>query len=86
MICVRACHSALTSDVPYDSDAEKLNVMVVYLDAVSRRQLHRKMPETVSFLEEIYAGTWHNNVSSVFQFFNYHAIGPITKLNMRGAS
>jgi hypothetical protein len=58
--------------------------MVVYLDAVSRRQLHRKMPETVSFLEEIYAGKWHNNVSSVFQFFNYHAIGSITKLNMRG--
>jgi hypothetical protein len=62
---------------------KKLNVMVVYLDAVSRRQLHRKMPETVSFLEEIYAGKWHNNVSSVFQFFNYHAIGSITKLNMR---
>ncbi len=61
-----------------------MNVMIVYLDAVSRRQFHRKLPQTVAVLEALREGRLsQHNVSSVFQFFGYHALGYITKLNMR---
>src|SRR5690606_12576687 len=61
----------------------RLNVLIVYLDAVSRRHFHRKLPQTVSFLETIHRGEFRNNVSSVYQFFGYHALGVMTKLNLR---
>jgi len=59
---------------------EKLNVLLMYFDAVSRRQFFRNLPKTVKKLEELNnSGIMHLN-----QFFRYGVIGFNTNRNSLG--
>ncbi|ORX75170.1 DUF229-domain-containing protein [Anaeromyces robustus] len=59
---------------------EKLNVLLIYIDAVSRRQFFRNLPNTVKKLEDIHrSGIMHLN-----QFFRYGVIGFNTNSNSLG--
>jgi len=56
---------------------EKLNVLLMYFDAVSRRQFFRNLPKTVKKLEEFNnSGIMHLN-----QFFRYGVVGFNTNRN-----
>jgi len=59
---------------------DKLNVLIVYIDALSRRQFFRNLPKTVKKLESLHkSGIMHLN-----QFFRYGVIGFNTKRNSLG--
>ncbi|ORX56509.1 DUF229-domain-containing protein [Piromyces finnis] len=59
---------------------EKLNVLLMYFDAVSRRQFFRNLPKTVKKLESLNnSGIMHLN-----QFFRYGVIGFNTNRNSLG--
>jgi len=59
---------------------EKLNVLLMYFDAVSRRQFFRNLPKTVQKLESLNnSGIMHLN-----QFFRYGVIGFNTNRNSLG--
>jgi len=59
---------------------DKLNVLIMYFDAVSRRQFFRNCPKTTKKLEEFHkSGIMHLN-----QFFRYGIIGFNTLRNTNG--
>eukprot|EP00996_Jenningsia_fusiforme_P005938 NODE_705_length_1967_cov_46.187696_g652_i0.p1 GENE.NODE_705_length_1967_cov_46.187696_g652_i0~~NODE_705_length_1967_cov_46.187696_g652_i0.p1 ORF type:complete len:632 (-),score=57.52 NODE_705_length_1967_cov_46.187696_g652_i0:11-1906(-) len=60
------------------SEPPRLNVMVIMLDAVSRLQFRRRMPELVQILEELH----RSGRSSLFQFFRYTTVGHSTMGNI----
>lgn len=53
------------------------NVLILYVDAVSRRHFLRRFPKTVAWLEEINEG----DVASAYQFFRYSSSGFYTRRN-----
>jgi len=59
---------------------DKLNVLMIYIDAVSRRQFFRNLPKTVKKLESIHK----SGVSHLSQFFRYGVIGFNTSRNSLG--
>jgi len=66
--------------VKEEQPIEKLNVLVLYIDAVSRRQFFRSLPKTVKKLESLHtSGIMHLN-----QFFRYGVIGFNTLRNSNG--
>ncbi|KAI8594186.1 hypothetical protein BDZ88DRAFT_402879 [Geranomyces variabilis] len=66
----------------------ELNVVFVFIDAVSRRHFFRKMPKTVATLEQFAARSDATDTRPeqpvLHQFFRYHAIGLNTGPNTRG--
>lgn len=48
-----------------------VNVLFIYVDALSRRHFHRQMPETVEFLKS----------SSSYEMYKYHGMGMTTGVN-----
>ncbi|KAI9715512.1 MAG: hypothetical protein M1828_000819 [Chrysothrix sp. TS-e1954] len=58
-----------------------LNVVTLFIDAVSRPQFHRRLPKTRQILENLAAGP--SSQSSLFQFWRYHTIGMNTDPNTR---
>ncbi|KAI8919118.1 hypothetical protein DFJ77DRAFT_263214 [Powellomyces hirtus] len=65
----------------------ELNVMFVFLDAVSRRHFFRRMPKTVRTLEKFTVPSSQENIKDtqpvLHQFFRYHSIGLNTGPNTR---
>jgi len=59
---------------------DKLNVLMLYIDAVSRRQFFRNLPKTAKKLESIH----NSGVSHLNQFFRYGVIGFNTNRNSLG--
>ena len=55
------------------------NVLFVFIDALSRNQLHRRMPMTVNFLRELRA----SNTSDVFEFYRHHGVATYTYPNLK---
>lgn len=46
---------------------QRLNVLVMFLDGVSRRHFHRKMPQTVKALERLHT----SSKASLYEFFRW---------------
>jgi len=66
--------------VEEEQPVDKLNVLVMYFDAVSRRQFFRNCPKATKKLEEFHkSGIMHLN-----QFFRYGVIGYNTLRNSNG--
>lgn len=66
----------------YERQANQLlakNLMIVYIDSISRRHWHRRMPKTTKWLEKFYK-TDHPKYTS-YQFLKYHATGYFTQIN-----
>ena len=61
------------------------NVLIIYLDAVSRQNFFRKLDKTASFLDGFtrYAPNPDTKNFTVFQFFKYHSIKPRTEHNIK---
>lgn len=59
----------------------KVNVLLLYLDAISRRHFHRRFPTTAAFLNKLKKEREDDLV--VTEFFRYHAIGITTSRNAR---
>eukprot|EP00833_Pecoramyces_ruminatium_P012455 jgi/Orpsp1_1/1186487/evm.model.d7180000050978.1 len=59
---------------------EKLNVLMIFIDALSRRQFYRNLPKTAEKLERIHK----SGISHLNQFFRYGIIGKNTEANSLG--
>lgn len=61
------------------------NVLIIYLDAVSRQNFFRKLDKTASFLDGFtrYDPNPDTKNFTVFQFFKYHSIKPRTEHNIK---
>ena len=63
------------------------NILIIYIDSVSRANSIRKLPKTMKFFEQFmsYNKSYKNKYSSgkyhSFQFFKYHSFRGITKSN-----
>jgi hypothetical protein len=58
-------------------EQEPLNVVIMFLDAVSRKHFQRKFPQTVAVMESLYKDyktTKDPKSTGIFQFFRYHAL------------
>lgn len=55
------------------------NLMIVYIDALSRRHFMRKMPKTAQWIEKFHH-TDHPKYAS-YQFMKYHSTGYFTQIN-----
>jgi uncharacterized metal-binding protein len=55
------------------------NLMIIYVDALSRRHFLRKMKKTTAWLEKFYKSD-HPRYTS-YQFLKYHSIGYFTQIN-----
>lgn len=62
-------HSVLTS-----------NILVLYIDSLSRPDFKRKLPLLYAWIENFYRSP-KNSTHESFQFFKYHAVGRYTLLN-----
>lgn len=61
--------------------ANGLNVITLFMDAVSRPQFHRRLPKTRETLERLTAKP--GSSSSLFEFWRYHTVGLNTSPNTR---
>lgn len=61
--------------------ADGLNVVTIFIDAVSRPQFHRRLPKASKTLEAL--ATQPQGSSSLFEFWRYHTIGLNTAPNTR---
>ena len=63
------------------------NVIVMFFDTLSRAHFFRKFPKTVSFLNKFskYETNFSKKKTTIFQFFKYNSIKPITTPNIRAA-
>jgi len=61
------------------------NVLVIFMDAVSRRHAFRKLPKTLETVEKMHAPSSDGSKSGtrLFQFFRYHVVGFNTNHNTR---
>jgi len=59
---------------------EKLNVLMIFIDALSRRQFFRNLPKTAKKLEIIHK----SGISHLNQFFRYGIVGKHTEANSLG--
>ena len=61
------------------------NVLIIYLDAVSRPNFFRKLPRTAEFLDKFtrYDDNKTTKDFSVFQFLKYHTLKPQTVYNIK---
>jgi hypothetical protein len=57
--------------------AERLNVLVLFIDSLGRRHFFRRMPRSAAALEGV-ASAGH---ASLYQFFRYHVTGFNTQPN-----
>lgn len=73
---VRPTLKALTQS---NSDPLKLDVIFLFLDATSRRGFHRRLPRTVTALEEVDA----MGLTRLYQFFRYNVMSFCTESNSR---
>jgi len=59
---------------------DKLNILLIYIDAMGRRQFFRSLPKTQKLMEELHkSGKMHLN-----QFFRYGTVGYNTNANSLG--
>ena len=60
------------------------NILIIYIDAISRQHFLRKMKETQKFIEQyIYDSSKENNKERVsFQFFKYHSFSSWTHISV----
>jgi hypothetical protein len=63
------------------------NVLVIFLDTLSRVHFFRKFPKTVSFLNQFskYEENYSKKNMTIFQYFKYHSIGTNTDPNIKAA-
>lgn len=59
---------------------KKLNTLIIYMDAVSRRHFFRRFPKTTAFLSSMRDQGFS---AKLHQFFRYHSVGITTKPNAR---
>ncbi|KAJ3161774.1 hypothetical protein HDU86_006545 [Geranomyces michiganensis] len=71
--------SNLPEQIAASNDGKALDVLVVFLDATSRRHFHRRLPRTVKTLEQAHL---HGN-TRLHQFFRYSISGFSTGPNSR---
>ena len=57
------------------------NVLIIYIDALSRQHFIRKMPKTKAFLEKFMKNT-HSLNFRAYQFLKYHTFQSWTQLNL----
>jgi hypothetical protein len=58
------------------------NLMVIFIDSLSRRQFFRKMPKTKAWVEQFYDNQSDKNRKfSTYQFLKFHDMGPFTQIN-----
>ncbi|KAG0225894.1 hypothetical protein BGW42_004048 [Actinomortierella wolfii] len=62
---------------------ERPNVLVLFMDAVSRRQVYRKMEKTTAMLASLDRSETESGGPQLFEFFRYHAVGFNTNANSR---
>lgn len=60
-----------------------VNTMVIFLDAVARRHMFRKLKKTMETLQSLHTPTDNGKGSRLFQFFRYHIVGFNTNHNTR---
>ncbi|KAF9273514.1 hypothetical protein BGZ68_001431 [Mortierella alpina] len=64
----------------------KPNVLVLFLDAVARRQFYRKLTKTAAVISDLTASTDEDSAQGrpqLHEFFRYHAVGLNTGANSR---
>lgn len=66
----------------------KLNVIALFMDALSRKHFQRKFPKTIKVMERIQSeyeagGKSNMDTTGIFQFFRYHAVDFSTDDNTR---
>jgi hypothetical protein len=68
------------------ADLNAKNVIMLFIDSISRTGFKRKLTKVYSWLENFYAGDNNNNNNNTefesFQFLKYHAIADYTTPNM----
>ena len=57
-------------DGTYNTRVDK-NVLIIYIDNVSRSHFFRRMPKTIAFLEQFYSN--EDSEFDIAQFFRYHS-------------
>ena len=57
------------------------NILIIFIDAVSRAHMYRTMPKTVKWLEKYYNNE-DRNIES-FQFFRFHSTDDFTIVNLK---
>jgi hypothetical protein len=62
---------------------QPVNVLVLFLDAVSRRHMHRKLPKTMEVLTNLHSPSKDHSGARLWQFFRYHIVGFNTNHNTR---
>jgi hypothetical protein len=56
------------------------NVLVIFIDSISRVHFKRKLPKTLGWIEQFYQNKSSSHES--YQFFRYHSVGGFTDPNM----
>ena len=56
------------------------NLMIIYIDALSRRHFMRKMKKTAAWIEKFHNKSGENKLTS-YQFMKYHSVGYFTQIN-----
>ena len=63
------------------------NILIIFLDTVSRSHFFRKFPKTVMFLNQFskYEKNFFKKNMTIFQYFKYNSIRPYTDPNLKAA-
>lgn len=72
-------HVVASSNISVTPEESKLDVVILFVDAVSRRGFHRRLARTVAALEEADA----QGLTRLYQFFRYSVVEFCTEPNAR---
>ena len=63
------------------------NILIIFLDTVSRVHFHRKFPKTIEFLKQFskYEKNPKKKNMTIFQYFKYNSLNSFTDPNLRAA-
>ena len=63
------------------------NVLVMFIDTLSRPHFHRKFPKTAKFLKKFtsYEKNFEKKKMTVFEYYKFHSLTPWTEPNLKAA-
>ena len=58
------------------------NILILYIDAISREQMFQSLPKTMKFIEQYYIKNQNKKKDfNLYQFLKYHNFAALTKIN-----
>ena len=69
----------------YEANKDKIkfdNILILYIDSISREQMFRSLPKTMEFIEQYFIKNQNKKKDfNLYQFLKYHNFAALTKIN-----